>query len=156
MPVIVTPAKAWVHVTAATSGQDSQVLCFRSVLVPRAIAVALFVILAVHLTNTFLQTVGRSLLQTNIRTALRRELAEIPGARLNEVTLLPRQGKTTVLAVVRSPQTLSPEQVASLNDAVDAAAGTTVTLHVRSVIAAEITREGVLYKPDYDFRDDEK
>jgi uncharacterized hydrophobic protein (TIGR00271 family) len=128
----------------------------RAVLVPRMIAFALFAVLAVHLTNTFLKTVGRSLLQTNIRTTLSRQLASIPGARLDQVTLLPQQGPTTVLAVVRSPQTLSPAQVGALNDAVNTAARTTVELLVRSVIAAEVTRKGVLYEPDYDFHDEQK
>jgi hypothetical protein len=68
---------------------------------------------------------------------------------LAELTLLSQQGKPAVLAVVRSPQTLSPEQVAGLSDQVNDAAGTTVELRVRSVITAEITREGVLHEPDY-------
>jgi hypothetical protein len=41
-------------------------------------------------------------------------------------------------------------QVGALNDALNRAAGTTVELHVRSVIAAEVTREGMLYAPDFD------
>ena len=53
----------------------------RAVVVPRMIALALFVVLAVHLTSTFRETVSQSLLQTNIRTTLSRELAKIPGAR---------------------------------------------------------------------------
>ncbi|HME27108.1 MAG TPA: TIGR00341 family protein [Acetobacteraceae bacterium] len=120
----------------------------RAVVVPRMIALVLFALLAVHLTNTFLKTVGRSLLQSNIRTTLDHELTNIPGARLDEVTLVPQQGRTAVLAVVRSPQTLTPEQVAQLNDKVNAAAGTNVELLVRSVIATEVTRQGILYRPD--------
>ena len=123
----------------------------RAVLVPRMIVIVLFAMLAVHLSNTFLETVRQSLLQTNIRTSLSQQLANIPGARLDQVTLVPQQGRTTAMAVVRSPQTLSPAQVGAVNDAVNAAAGTTVALHVRSVIAAEITRQGVLYEPGYDF-----
>ena len=120
----------------------------RSVVVPRMIALALFALLSVHLTHTFRQTVGQSLLQTDIRTALNRELTKIPGARLDELSLESQPGKTAVLAVVRSPQTLTPEQVAHLNDGVNAAAGTDVELLVRSVIAVEVTRDGILYSPD--------
>jgi len=54
------------------------------------------------------------------------------------------------MAVVRGPEILSPTQVGALNDALNRAAGTTVELHVRSVIAAEVTREGMLYAPDFD------
>jgi hypothetical protein len=126
------------------------------VLAPRLIAIALFGILAVHLTNTFLKTVGQSLLQTNITKSLRDEVARIPGARLDEVTLVPRDGRTTVFASPCSPQTLSPEQVGALNDAIDAVARTTLELRVRSVIAEEITRQGVVYGPEPGSRDDSR
>jgi uncharacterized membrane protein len=69
----------------------------RAVVVPRMIALTLFALLAVHLTNTFLKSVSRSLLQTNIRATLNRDLANIPGARLDELTLVPPQGRTAVL-----------------------------------------------------------
>jgi uncharacterized hydrophobic protein (TIGR00271 family) len=120
-------------------------------LAARAIAVLLFVVLAVHLTNSFRQTVGDLLLQNRIRTTLNRQLANIPGARLDQLSLLRQQGQSIVMAVVRGPQVLSPRQVGALNDAVNSAAGSTVELHVRSVITAEVTRQGVLYEPDYDF-----
>ena len=54
------------------------------------------------------------------------------------------------MAVVRGPEILSPTQVGALNDALNRVAGTTVELHVRSVIAAEVTRGGMLYAPDFD------
>jgi hypothetical protein len=90
------------------------------------LAFALFAVLAVHLTNTFLKTVSHSLLDTKIRTTLTDQLAAIPGARLDQVSFLPQQGQTTVLAVVRSPRTLSSEQVARLNDGINATVGTTL------------------------------
>lgn len=120
----------------------------RAVVLPRIIALALFVVLAIHLTNTFRTTVEQSLLQTSVRGALVRELTKIPGARLNEVTMVPQQGRTTVVAVVRSPQTLTADQVASLNDVVNAAVGEDIELLVRSIIAVEITRQGILDGPD--------
>jgi hypothetical protein len=61
---------------------------------------------------------------------------------------VPQQGRTAVLAVVRSAQTLTPDQVAGLNDEVNAAAGANVELLVRSIIAVEVTRQGILYGPD--------
>ena len=50
--------------------------------------------------------------------------------------------------VVRTPQPITPRQVALLNDLVDRAVGRTVALHVRSVITAETTRDGYLFQPD--------
>jgi uncharacterized hydrophobic protein (TIGR00271 family) len=120
-------------------------------LAARAIAVLLFVVLAVHLTNSFRQTVGDLLLQNRIRTTLDLQLADLPGTRLDQLSLLRQQGQSIVMALVRGPQTLSPREVGALNDAVDSAIGSTVELHVRSVVAAEVTRQGVLYKPDLDF-----
>ena len=120
-------------------------------LAARAIAVLLFVALAVDLTNSFRQTVGDLLLQNRIRTTLDLQLANLPGARLDQLSLLRQQGQSIVMALVRGPQTLSPRQVGALNDAVDSAVGSRVELHVRSVVAAEVTRQGVLYKPDFDF-----
>jgi len=120
----------------------------RSVIVPRMIALALFALLAVHLTNTLRQTVGQALLQTDIRQALNRELTKIQGARLVELTLEAQPGKTAVLAVVRSPRTLTSEQVAHLNDVVNAVAGKNVELLVRSVIAVEVTRDGMIDSRD--------
>jgi uncharacterized hydrophobic protein (TIGR00271 family) len=123
----------------------------RAVLAARAIAVLLFVVLAVHLTNSFRQTVGDLLLQNGIRTTLNRQLANIPGSRLDQLSLLRQQGLPIVMAVVRGPQAITPHQVGALNDAVNSTTGTTVELHVRSVIATEVTRQGVLYQPDFDF-----
>jgi len=122
----------------------------RAALVPRLLALFLFAVLAVHLTDTFLQSVGEQRLETNIKTTLSRELANIRGARLDQVSMLRERGRSRVMAVVRGPEILSPTQVGALNDALNRAAGTTVELHVRSVIAAEVTREGMLYAPDFD------
>jgi hypothetical protein len=50
--------------------------------------------------------------------------------------------------VVRSPRPITPGEVSRLNDLVDHAVGSRVALHVRSVITAETTRDGYLFRPD--------
>jgi uncharacterized hydrophobic protein (TIGR00271 family) len=114
---------------------------------PRLIAFVLLAVLGVHLTVTFRRTIAQSLLQSVIRKTLSDEMEKIPGARLISVTLEPRHGTSVAWVVVRTPQPVSPEQVAYLNDLVNNVAGSTLDLHLRSVITAETTREGYIHGP---------
>lgn len=118
------------------------------VFVPRLISLVMFAILGVHLTMTFHRTIARSLLENGIRSTVSREVAKLPGARVASFAFVPRQGATVAWALVRTPQPVSPEQVARLNDLVNRTTGSTVNLHVRSVITAETTREGYIYEPE--------
>ena len=117
------------------------------VLAPRLIALVLLTMLAVHLTLTFRRTISQSLLESAIRKTMSIEIGRTPGARVVTVTLAPRHGATVAWVVVRTPQPVSPEQVAHLNDLVNRVAGSAVDLHVRSVLTAEATREGYVYEP---------
>jgi uncharacterized hydrophobic protein (TIGR00271 family) len=115
------------------------------VLVPRLVSLVLLGVLGVHFTATFRRTIAQSLLENGIRKTVADGVAEIPGARMVNVTLAPQDGATTAWAVVRAPQPISPQEVGRLNDLVNRATGATVSLHVRSVITAETTREGYVY-----------
>jgi hypothetical protein len=119
----------------------------RKVLTPRLIALGLLIVLSVHFTMTFRRTVAQSLLESAIRKALSDEMGKIPGARVITVTLAPERGTTVAWVVVRAPQLVSPERVAQLNDLVNGVAGTTIDLHIRSVVTAETTRQGYVYQP---------
>jgi uncharacterized membrane protein len=121
----------------------------KKVFTPRLVCLALVLILAFHLNGTLRRTSAQSIMQSNIRKALAQEVAKIPGARLVEVTLAKREGKMTVWAVARTPQPISPEQVARLNDLASNVAGRDIGLTVRSVITAEATRYGNVYEPDF-------
>ena len=112
-------------------------------------SLALLVVLGIHLTATLRSVIIQTALENNIQKTLSNNLSSIPGARLASVTLGPRQDTPVAWAVVRTPQPFSPEQVAHLNDLVNHATGTVIDLHVRSVITAETTREGYVYKPQY-------
>jgi hypothetical protein len=118
------------------------------VILPRLVSFALVVALGFHLFGTLLRTSTQTILQSRIQRVLSQETAKIPGARLAEVRLVPRQGKTTAWAVVRTPEPLTPERVAGLNDRVNAVAGRTVPLTVRSVLTAETTRYENIYEPE--------
>jgi len=121
----------------------------RRVLVPRLISLAMLAALAVNFTVTFRRTIAQSALENGIRRTMSREMANIPGARMVNVTLASNQGSPVAWVVVRVPQPISPGQVARFNDLVDRATGTKVGLHVRSVITAETTRDGYVYTPRF-------
>jgi len=108
----------------------------------------LLVVLGLHLTTTLRRTITQATLEAQIRKTLLVEIGQISGARLATVTLgPPLRGTPVAWVVVRTPATILPEQVAHLNDAVNRVAGSTINLHVRSVITAETTREGYVYEP---------
>jgi hypothetical protein len=109
------------------------------------VCVALVLILVFHLNGTLRRTSAQSIMQSNIRKALAQEVAKIPGARLVDVTLVQRDGKTTAWAVARTPEPISPEQVARLNNLANKVAGRDIVLTMRSVITAETTRYGNVY-----------
>ena len=117
------------------------------VFAPRLIALVLLTALGVHFVVTFRRTVSRSLLESAVRRTLSSEIGKIAGARVVTVTLAPSQGITVAWVVVRTPQPVPPGQVAHLNELVNQVAGSTIDLHVRSVITAETTREGYVYEP---------
>jgi hypothetical protein len=118
------------------------------VIVPRLVSVALLLVLAFHLFGTLLHTSAQVILQSNIQRALAQEIARVPGARLAEVKLVPKQGKTIAWVVIRTPQPFTPEQVAHLNDFVNTVVGRTIPLTVRSVLTAETTRYENVYEPE--------
>jgi uncharacterized hydrophobic protein (TIGR00271 family) len=121
----------------------------KKVLAPRLVCVALVLLLAFHVNGNLRRTSAQSIMQSNIRKALAQEVAKIPGARLVDVTLMEREGKTTVWAVARTPRPISPDQVAHLNDVASNVAGRDIGLTVRSVITAETTRYGDVYEPQF-------
>src|SRR4029077_19988479 len=88
------------------------------VLVPRLISLVLLAALGVNFTANFRRTVAQSLLENGIRKTVSLGVEEIPGARVVTVTMAPGQGAPIAWAVVRTPQPISPEQVARLNDLV--------------------------------------
>jgi uncharacterized hydrophobic protein (TIGR00271 family) len=120
----------------------------KKVLVPRLVCLTLVLLLALHLNGTLRRASAQSTMQSNLRNALAQEIAKIPGARLVDVTLAKRDGKLFVRAVARTPQPISPEQVARLNDLANNVTGRDISLTVRSVITAETTRYGNVYEPE--------
>jgi uncharacterized hydrophobic protein (TIGR00271 family) len=120
----------------------------KKVLLPRLVCLALGLLLAFHLNGTLRRASARSTLQINMRKTLAQGIAKIPGSRLVDVSVSQQNDKISVWAVARTPQPLSPEQVARLNDLANSVTGHEVALTVRSVITAETTRYGNVYVPE--------
>ena len=120
----------------------------RMVLVPRLVSLALLAVLIVHFAITFHRAVVLSRLEGGVRKTVSGAIAVFPGARLVTVEFATRNGAPIAWVVVRSPRPITPGEVSRLNDLVDRAVGSRVALHVRSVITAETTRDGYLYRPD--------
>jgi len=119
----------------------------RKVALPRLVSVGLVLLLGFHLTLALRNMVNQENLRSNIQASLSNNVAVIPGARFVNVELVHSGGATRAFAVVRTPQPLSPEQVAHLNDLVNRATGATISLHIRSVLTTETTRDGYVYEP---------
>jgi len=120
----------------------------QKVIVPRVVSVVLLLALAIHLFVTLLRTSAQEILQSNIQRVLAQEITTVPGARLADLKLTPKQGKTTAWAVIRTPQPFTPQQVGHLNDLVNNVGGRNISLTVRSVITAETTRYENVYDPE--------
>jgi uncharacterized hydrophobic protein (TIGR00271 family) len=116
------------------------------VLVPRLLSVAIFLLLAAHLGITLHSTIAQSVQERAIRNVLESELRKMPGATLISVVPPPPGSAGIASAIVRTPTPVTPGEVARLNKMVDVATGKTVMLHIRSVITAETTRDGYVYK----------
>jgi uncharacterized hydrophobic protein (TIGR00271 family) len=89
----------------------------QKILVPRLISLVILLLLGAHLTITFRRTVAQSILENGIRRTVASEVTRVPGARLVNVSLEQSNGVTTAWVVVRTPRTVTPAQVARLNDA---------------------------------------
>jgi len=74
-------------------------------------------------------------------------VVKMPLGHLVTVTFGTSQGATIAWVVVRTPQPLSPEQVARLSDLLNRTTGSTIGLYVSSVITTETSREGYISDP---------
>jgi uncharacterized hydrophobic protein (TIGR00271 family) len=118
------------------------------VLVPRLACLALVIGIGFHVTGTLLHTSAQIILQNNVQKALAQEIAKVPGARLAQVKLTSKQGKTDAWVVIRTPEPFTPAQVARLNNLTNQVTGRSIGLTVRSVITAETTRYENVYEPE--------
>lgn len=120
------------------------------VLLISAVYLASFGLLASYLYNTFRSTFGLEQLRVGVRQTLQEKLSQYPGARLVSVTIEPGKERPLAWIVVRTPQPLTPEQTAQLQQALILTAQRDLDLHIRSVITFETTPKGYVYSTQPD------
>jgi uncharacterized hydrophobic protein (TIGR00271 family) len=109
----------------------------------RITALALLGGLGVYLAGALNRAVSEVSIRDRAQQALSRALERYPGARVIELRFDDdAEQRAAAFAVIRSPASFSPADIALLDDAVDAASGDDVLLHVRTVRVEELTRDG--------------
>jgi uncharacterized hydrophobic protein (TIGR00271 family) len=120
----------------------------RLVSVGRLGQVALFIVLAAHLTLRFIDEVAARTRVVEIESSLREALLSQPGARLIEVRVAPRTAPDAIIATVRTPNHLAPSDVARLEAGLPTTAKRGLRLRVRSVPVVVADAERYLFSDD--------
>lgn len=120
----------------------------RSQVVRNALSAASLLVLTIFLAINFSKTLARQRFEREVRTKLVADLHAYPGAHLADMTLNPQNGQTVtvVSAVIRTPNSLTPQQVGELEKGLPAPTQGTLELHVRSVLVKEAVRDGYLHQ----------
>lgn len=114
----------------------------RSFAVRNGVSFCLLTALTIALGYAFTQSVRKEAFEANTRIALRKALHAFPGVYLADLRFESAAGKEVVTAVLRTPYSFSPERVALLESKLAAPTGSALSLHIRSVITKESTKEG--------------
>lgn len=118
----------------------------------RLVPLVVLLILSTYLVDALRKNIDDSSLRSSVQRVLEEGLRAQPGARVIEVRLTTEGGKRNAFAVVRSPEPLTADMVARLNDKLDSTTGRNILLHVRVVPVHEITRDGPILTPTPSFR----
>lgn len=100
--------------------------------------------LAVFLYHQLASTIGQQQFERSVRSHLETGLEAIPGTYLSDVRYVDRSNKTIVVAVVQAPNSITPQQTATLQSMLTSDNGKPVELHVRSLLTKETTVQGYL------------
>lgn len=107
---------------------------------------SLFLVLTVFLYVQLASTIDQQRFEKMIQQQLNRGLVKIAGAYLAETKFVPRDQEDIVVALVRAPNSITPDQTAQLELALVPREGRDVKLHVRTQITKETTSEGYLHE----------
>ncbi|MFN8031666.1 MAG: DUF389 domain-containing protein [Dermatophilaceae bacterium] len=114
----------------------------------RIVLLALLVVLAWHLVDTYRRTFGVEVLRLSLIDRARQELAGVTGARVLSLQLEQGEERPLVRLVVRAPHPITPERTAVIESALTQTAGRGVELHVRTVLTMESVSGGWVTEPD--------
>jgi len=111
-----------------------------------AVDAVLLLILAVFLGSQLAKTVRSNKYEESVKTTLDKGLASIPGTYLAETRFRRIGDRQIVVAVVRTPNSITPEQTARLQKTLPKRDGLDNELHVRSMLTKETTVSGYLHE----------
>jgi uncharacterized membrane protein len=117
----------------------------RSIWPARAAPVVILILLGIYLFDAFRLTIEDNSLRATIQSSLESDIADNPGARVIEGKLAREGMRRVSTAVIRAPRPFTKETVARLDDTIDRATGRDVSLHVRTILVEELTRDGSVY-----------
>ncbi len=118
-----------------------------------AVSLILLLVIGVFMTRTLLTSIAADREEEAIRTTLSDALRTSQGARLTSVSLEPKKGAATeVLATVLTPQEITPNLVAGLEDSLDSRVSSNLRLIVRSIISKDADRNGPVFRAPEDVR----
>ncbi len=91
-------------------------------------------------------TVREQQFRESTNSTLRSSLKVLPGAHLVETEHFKEGDTRTVVAVVRTPYSITPQQTSGMEEALRLNTGEKVKLHMRSVLTKETTADGYLHE----------
>lgn len=104
-----------------------------------------FVALATFLYSQLSSTINEKRFEREVRNRVELGLREIPGAYLSEIRQSNMLDRLIVTAVVRTPNSITPQQTLSIQTILGSRNGKPIELHVRSLLTKETTSEGYLH-----------
>ncbi|MDH4387403.1 MAG: TIGR00341 family protein [Fimbriimonas sp.] len=107
---------------------------------------ALFLLLAGFLSVQLSESIRADSTRRKIQETIVNGLRDIPGAYLTEVQNETRDPAELVFAVVRVPNSITPEQTKTIQSALESTFRRPFELHVRSLLTKEVTTAGYLYE----------
>jgi uncharacterized hydrophobic protein (TIGR00271 family) len=110
------------------------------------VSLAVLVTLGTVFALRFADTIARQTYAAEVRRKLTAALVAYPGARLADVAITEEAPKSIILAVVRTPYSLSPARVSLIEKQLPKIANLEVELHIQSILVKEVTRNGYLHE----------
>lgn len=95
--------------------------------------------------NAIKRLIAEQRLSSTINARLTEQLASTTGARLSDVRTQRSGKQLAIIATVLTPRPLQPEDVATLEGALDRALARDVHLIVRSLTSVDVDREGAVF-----------
>jgi hypothetical protein len=111
-------------------------------------SLVVFVSLAIFLGVVLERRVETLKREGNVRKSLESSLAFIPGASLGEVNMIEKENAFHVVATVRVPQPITPENVKQLESDLGSLLSRPVRVTIRSTLNKVATSAGYLYEPE--------